>query len=363
MLMLLITLFSAFFLLLVFDIFNLLRIESSSRHLILEKQRAKEKISAFVDLPEDQFSKDLEEFAFDAMNGKKNYLKAIDEYLLSTLENPGIRNRERLISVARRLGFIDECVEQISDENRRVSAHGSRRAGLYNVKEAIDGMKSVLDKLYTENQFEILMSLARIGQAEPMQLAFDKIKQYIIINERGIIEILSVFPKGTEKEKLFRNMIHCDTAYITALFLKALDREMARLLVQDIVSVLSSGEKEVRAAAVKALGSLGEEAPAEALVGALKDDSWEIRALAAKALSFAKDRESGGALLGALHDAQWWVRQNAANSLAGREDYREIFLEAAKSDDKYAIDSIIHALEKKGDTDTLKIFKETVASK
>ena len=305
----------------------------------------KQKIESFLTGSKKNFKEGLEKFANDELLKDKNYRSLVDGYLLDSLEQKKIKNRDKLISIAGRLDFATECLGQIRSNNPAVAAMGSRRAGLYRFKEAVDQMMSALDIMYSENQFEILMALARIGDADALQRAFEKIKSSVIINERAVIEILSSFPEGEEKIKLFRNMIHSDTDYLKVLFLKASDCEMVNNLIDDIKVVLQNGNKNIRAAAIKSLGALEKDAPADLLLHALEDIDWEVRALAARALGPVKNKKASMALYAALRDKQWWVRQNAANALTKQSNYEELFILAAESGDEYTRDSIIFALE------------------
>jgi len=350
-----------FLLLLFFNIYRKLRMALKTRRTQVLRGNIKERIESFIVKPDDDFNNDLEEFLLETRKKNKDYLLLVDEYLLHALELPGTENRERLITIARRLDFLSDCLAQIKNRNPRISALGSRRAGLYNFTEAVDEMVTGLDNLSSENQFEILMGLARIGRADAMELAFEKIKNSVIVNERAVIEILNTFPNGVEKSILFHNMLRHETSYISALFLKAISEEMAKALTDDIIGALQHGDKETRAAAVRGLATLNAEAPAEVLIKALEDSDWEIRAQAAKSLSQIKTFEASVALFRVLSDRQWWVRQNAANALISHPDYDILFILAANSGDKYSMDSMISALENAGNSDLLNSIRNLAA--
>ena len=319
------------------------------------------KLDEITNYKEDEFDTGIEEFIREALKKGRNYRAMVDEYLLNALELPASKNKERFIAIAKRFNFPYECMAQIRNRNPGISAMGSRRAGLYKLTEAIDDMIAGLDILSGENQFEILMGLARIGSGDAMLRAFEKIKNSVLINERSVVDILSCFPDGEEKENLFRVMIRGDTDYLTALFLKAADKAMAGKLAGDIKAVLSNGNKEVRIAAVRALSALGSEAPSGDLVRALGDSDWEVRAIAAKALGSVKTTEASGALFNSLYDQQWWVRQNSANALMNHPGYESLFILAAESGDKYTLDSIIAALDN-GDNPLLLKFIRNMAA-
>jgi hypothetical protein len=348
---LLTTLFGSFISLLIFNVFRKVQMSIREKSRLELREAISKKIDNLIVTKESKFNKGLEDFVRNAAGKGRNFFSTVDEYLLDLLELayasrlPGPKSRERIITIAQRMDFPAECMAQIRDRNPRVSAIGSRRAGLYMLSEAVDDMIAALDNLSSENQFEILMGLTRIGMAEPMLRAFEKIKNNVIINERAVIEILCGFPSGREKEHLFRKMIFGDADYITALFLKAMNAEMVELLTSDIRVVMYNGNKEVRIAAVRALAALGSSAPAEDLMRALDDSDWEVRAMAAKALGSIQTTEASKALFGSLQDQQWWVRQNSANALLNHPGYEVLFILAAEIGEKYILDSIIGALD------------------
>lgn len=236
----------------------------------------------------------------------------------------------------------------------------SRKA--YSGKNEIHAPKQREDaKSINENQYDILMGLARIGGADAMRKAFNKIKNSVLVNERGVTDILSCFPDGEEKNELFRRMIQDETNYVAALFLKAVNAEMAQALRDEMIRALRTGNKEVRAAAVKGLGSLGIDAPAQDLIHALEDGDWEVRALAARALGPIKVTEASMALYRALYDPEWWVRQNAAYALFEHPGFETLFILAAESGDEYAKDSVISVIEDVGSPVFLRALKVLAA--
>ena len=321
-------------------------------------------IDKFLYGKDKEFENGLEEFTRNEPVNKKEYRSLADRYLLSLLERPQLEKKtvERLLTIAKHMEFPSECLNQVKSRNPMIIALGSRRAGLYRVEEAVEDMLAALDILSSENQFEILMGLARIGDGDAMQRAFEIIKNTVIVNERAVIEILSTFPDGKGKEKLFQNILKNNTDYLKVLFLKALNGAMAEHLVGDIREVVKKGNKNIRAAAVKGISSMGGKAPADILIQALGDSDWEVRALAASALAPVNTEEAGLALFRALNDRQWWVRQNAANALTKHSDYEKLFVLAAESGDEYAKDSIISALENGVNPVLLRSIKIMVAA-
>jgi len=274
---------------------------------------------------------------------KKAYHTALEAILLEYLEESGQERRQRVLKIAYDLELPCLCLAQIESRNNRNVAFGCRKAGLYQYVEAVPRMLGALSILSSETQFQILMGLSRIGDVNAMCQAFNTISRYIMANERAVSEILEAFPGN--KQELFQRMIHSEEEYVAALFIKSLDRDVMKFLAGDITGILESGGKEMRIAAIKAIGSMDENIPIVQLREALTDEDWEVRAMAAKALGAQVDPEGGAALATALHDPEWWVRQNAAFALLSYPDCEELFLSMIETKDAYARDSIVNALE------------------
>jgi HEAT repeat protein len=84
-----------------------------------------------------------------------------------------------------------------------------------------------------------------------------------------------------------------------------------------MVANLASGDLEVRASAVRALGRLGVPQAAEAIAPCLApDEDPGLRAAAARALGRIGNPDSAPALARCLDDPHYWVAHNAAGALA-----------------------------------------------
>jgi HEAT repeat protein len=99
---------------------------------------------------------------------------------------------------------------------------------------------------------------------------------------------------------------------------------------------LNDSDKEVRRAAVEALGNLDDlnRAP-PALIAALKDSDWEIREKAAESLGNIGDAAAVPGLGAAIHDERVEVRRKVIEALGQMEDSRvtTYLVTAIKDDD------------------------------
>jgi len=113
-----------------------------------------------------------------------------------------------------------------------------------------------------------------------------------------------------------------------------------------IAARLSHPEVELRVAAARALGRLGERTTAAVLIAALGDPEWAVRAQVARALGACGGAESITPLGARLEDPAWWVRRHAAYALAGlgSAGRAELARIAAQSRDRYAREMADEAL-------------------
>jgi HEAT repeat protein len=109
----------------------------------------------------------------------------------------------------------------------------------------------------------------------------------------------------------------------------------------------TSGDPDLRVAAVRALGRLQAIESGLALLRALEDEAWQVRAQAARALGTIGATVSIAALSKRLTDPSWWVRHHAAYALKalGHEGQTALRRIASSSEDPYARDMANEALE------------------
>lgn len=315
-------------------------------------------LNKLLTIADSDYAHYLEEYltAIQLRVKNRSFRTALETALLDHLAEARQEDTQRLLAVAYALNFPSLCMSQIRSRSNRNVAFGSRKAGLFQYKEAIPFMLDALSIFSSDTQFQILMGLSRMGDVDAMETAYNKIGNYVMVNERSVYEIMEAFT-GDMRE-LCRRMIHCEMDFISALFLKSLDRDTAIALSEDIMDIIKSGGKEQRIAAIKAIALTEDGTYARHLLPTLEDSDWEVRAISARTLGKIKVPEVSGALSSAIYDSEWWVRQNAASSLLSYPDCEEIFTSVMDSKDSYAKDSVIFALENAGRNDMLAIISQ-----
>ena len=291
----------------------------------------------------------------DKMDGKY-FRQTLEDILLDILEVAGGETKVRARTIAYQFGFPERCLSMIRDRLTGNIAIGCRKAGLYQYEEAIPDILNVLGIISSNTQHQALMALSRMGNADALVQAFDKISPLILVNERAVSEIINTF--SGDRRELYKKMIHHQSDYLVRLFLKAIDPETANALIKDIVSIYKDGGKETRLAGIIAIGRSGNSGRIPILIRALTDTEWEIRAMAAKTLGVLTSPHAVKPLAKAARDGEWWVRQNAVTSILAYSDSDEILTSIVKSGDRYAYDSMLYALEKANETKLLSRIRE-----
>jgi len=138
-------------------------------------------------------------------------------------------------------------------------------------------------------------------------------------------------------------------AHMECALLDALGISRCRSARGAIENRLRSPHTEVRIAACRALGRLGQLDAAPGLVLALADEAWPVRALAAQALGRLRAADSMDALAERVSDRSWWVRHHAAYALVllGSEGHDALCALAARSEDAYAREMAREALDQR----------------
>jgi len=281
--------------------------------------------------------------------------ETLEDLLLYILEYNEGERRVRARTIAYYFGFPEKCLSMINDRLTGNIAIGCRKAGLYQYDDAIPGILKALTIVSSETQLQALMALARIGDVAAMIEAFDRIHRLILINERAVNEVLNIF--SGDRFKLYKSIIYHQSDYLVRLLLKAIDRETANELIEDIAGIYKTGGKETRLACIIAIGTSGNSSKNYMLINALNDREWEIRAMAAKMLGSLADPGAITLLARAARDREWWVRQNAVTSILAYENREEILVSIAETGDKYAFDSMQYTLGKSGETELLSTIR------
>jgi len=94
--------------------------------------------------------------------------------------------------------------------------------------------------------------------------------------------------------------------------------------LKPLLARLEDEDRDVRSAAVRALGGLGDARVVEPLVARLGDEDWWVRSVAVEVLGRLNDARVVEPLIARLEDENWWVCSMAAEALGRLNDARGI---------------------------------------
>ncbi len=108
---------------------------------------------------------------------------------------------------------------------------------------------------------------------------------------------------------------------------------------------LYSSHKNLRIAAIRAIGRYLNPISISLLIPLLKDNEWEVRSVSARSLGYLKAKEALGDLSLLLTDKSWWVRINSALALKRLgEDGIQVLKQQSFEKDQFAYEAAQYAL-------------------
>ncbi|WP_238886308.1 HEAT repeat domain-containing protein [Clostridium sp. YIM B02551] len=262
---------------------------------------------------------------------------------------------KRMSEVCYNIGLLEYEFKNLKSRDYFKVAHSCKNLGIFKNEAATEHLLKVLRIRSIDIRYNVLMALTKIGDKEALIEAFNILGNKFNLSERALTEIIDSF-EG-DKLGLFNKMLDFPNVFVSTVFIKTTGGYMVPTLNENIARFINNENKEKRIAAIKAIGKTGDTRFMDQILNKLKDRNWEVRSAAAKALGAMRDERALDALINALSDSEWWVRYNSANSIisikAGINKLRDIFM----SDDEFAKDSIVSALEGSGLTQDIFVFQ------
>jgi len=288
----------------------------------------------------------------------EEYLRKGDESLLEPLKN--LNYMERLVLqkfvVYRSFGHMDKTLALISNayevlgfvtrDIKRLNsffwwrrAEGARCLGQMKADRAKDKLLDRLSDPVIEVKLIAAWSLGRIGDPD---VILPSIIALVNTSKLAGMRLSStVFEIGEKAIPHLTNILFHEDPPVRILALHLLGEMKAKTAIK-IISEKScvDNDKEVRIAAYKALGTIGDKSSYKQLVTGLKDELWEVRAQAARGLGNISAEDAVELLGDALNDSKWWVRRNAGEALTKLGDKGKGVLETIfkSSESRFAKD-------------------------
>lgn len=262
--------------------------------------------------------------------------------LLDVSSGMPVTARRRLQPVVDALGLETAAVRAISNRQAASRANGAVRLGYMSGYAGRDALRTALQDPDLDVRLAAAQALAQRGDAGatlpilealalPGNWPLQRATEILVMLGAGAIEPLRAYLRTRSTEE-------ADPGIPVALSVLGLLE--ARQAAPDTSRFLRHFDADVRVAAVRALGGMGDPGSARALGERLRDPAWEVRSIAAKALGQIGDSESVPALRDVLSDSAWWVRFNAAQALyeIGSEGRQALEFAARSHRDAFARD-------------------------
>jgi HEAT repeat protein len=125
---------------------------------------------------------------------------------------------------------------------------------------------------------------------------------------------------------------------------------------QEILTLATDSDANVRAAVAETLGERGERQALDAVIELLDDHEWFVRAHAARAATAAGGLSVAGHIVPLLADRQWWVRAAAKEALCSLGPaVAPVLANALESGDRFARNGAAEVLQDIGVVDALEL--------
>ncbi|MFN4089268.1 MAG: HEAT repeat domain-containing protein, partial [Alphaproteobacteria bacterium] len=225
------------------------------------------------------------------------------------------RDRARLVDLLRRTGTDEALCRRIGSGRASERIEAARALALFSAPETLWALEEGLDDRDPEVRLTVASSLVALQAAPPLTVLIGKLAIGSAEQSRTLAPIFRELAK-TRKDEFAAALADPDMPLPALLLVvDALGRTGDYRLVDDLAPLADHPALDVRAQALRALGSLGHPAAASVVLGRLDDAAWQVRAQAAIAAGRIGLAEAAPRLRELLADQVWWMRLRAAQAL------------------------------------------------
>jgi len=258
------------------------------------------------------------------------------------------KDRAGLQEFLRSSGLIDVCIRKVHEGHGWNRRRAMLALGAMRMPEAIAPLSEALDDWQLSTRMAAVQGLGQTGLAAAGE---------------PILEMFMVGGLKVPRDPITNALVRCFMNHTDALlpYLRRSQGESRELLARiasevatpamadEMIVLAADARPEVRAAAAKALTVAPLDLAIPALGDLARDEVWFVRLRAISALHRIPHPRTIPILLEAVRDANRLVRTRAASALAKFEhETLEILQNVADTRDRYALHSMISALELNG---------------
>lgn len=223
---------------------------------------------------------------------------------------------ERLISLMRIMGLMQECLERLRHPSWPRRAEAAETLGNFNDPNVVLALYRSLEDHRSEVRIAAARSLARLRAVQSVR---ELLVALIHPSEEPSLAITEVFrslePRhaGELRELLRDGRV---PAHVKVLLIDAVGRLGDLSATAELVELYDHPLLPVRVATLQAMARLNDPRGVTQILLAMTDPAWEVRAQAALCAGRLGAVEAVPILQHLLTDSQWWVRYHAAGALA-----------------------------------------------
>jgi HEAT repeat protein len=256
---------------------------------------------------------------------------------------------DRLVSLMRELGLMEDCLEQSRDPDWLVRAQACQALGAFPDPDATLALYRAAEDCEPAVRVEAARALVRQGTVRSV---VELVRQVAPGDDLPSVTVMALFRSlGRDAVPQLIALLESNKTGLAARLVAAdalghigdLRAVPALLQLYDQPSVL------VRMTSMEALARLGDPRALPAVLLSMTDSAWEVRAQAASAAGRIGSRETEALLRQLLEDEYWWVRYYAAEALFRMGEVgRSALKRAARGPNPLAAEMASGVLEEKG---------------
>ncbi|MEJ8544755.1 HEAT repeat domain-containing protein [Brevibacillus borstelensis] len=317
------------------------------RHLYVtrEKQKSAARLQDYIayvlsHLDDDQ---PLESPAFQLA---KRDVQVLEEKLIEIAERVKGKHREQLTALFEKLGLPELEISRLKQLPGPLRTDAAYKLGAMGHEKATPALLSMLRAENDEaGRYIIARAIARctrnISDLREMVEAMIKSSHD---SPKLLAEVLG--DSRLDLLPLLREWIKSGDSRFTLVALASLPAtSLDESLIDSLWQLLDAEEKEVRIQAARLVLS-DVKSSSEQIHSLMANEDWEVRALAVKAIGTWQDAAKIPVLLKALDDQNWWVKYHAARSLVkvGAEGFQALCEVASRTTHKETADLAMQQL-------------------
>lgn len=284
------------------------------------------------------------------------HVEAIIALTLDRLDAASATESERLLNFLRKTGLLDRLVIQARRQVGWRRETALVRLGRTRAPEAVPIVVSALDDPHANMQLAAVRALARTGLTSAAEAMLERLLcGDLKLRGTSLLNALMICTRANPRVVFpYLFLARGEKRELLARVIAEMPPEKTAASLGDEVHLLAADAlPEVRACAARALGHAEFGLAFPTLASLARDEEWFVRLRAVTSLGRFQQERALPILLHAVCDRNRLVRQRGAEALAKMPNIMEVLAEVLKTQDAYALQTMIAELDRTGEFDTI----------